>query len=57
MFYLPPDSPELNLDERLNGDLKQAITRQEPTRSKSELKRRVIGHIRKLSQSPARVRL
>ena len=25
VFYLPSHSPELNPDERLNGDLKQAI--------------------------------
>ena len=56
VFYLPPYSPELNPDEGLNGDLKQAITRQEPARSKPQLKRRVIGHMRRLSKSPARVR-
>jgi transposase len=56
VFYLPPYSPELNPDEGLNGDLKQAVTRKEPARSKPQLKRRVIGHMRKLSKSPARVR-
>jgi transposase len=56
VFYLPPYSPELNPDEGLNGDLKQAVTRTEPARSKPQLKRRVIGHMRKLSKSPARVR-
>ena len=56
VFYLPPYSPELNPDEGLNGDLKQALTKKEPARSKPQLKRRVIGHMRKLSKSPARVR-
>jgi transposase len=55
VFYLPPYSPELNPDEGLNGDLKQAVTRKTPARSKSQLKRHVIGHMRKLSKSPARV--
>ncbi|MFL5284762.1 MAG: IS630 family transposase, partial [Rhodopila sp.] len=56
VFYLPPYSPELNPDEGLNGDLKQAVTRKAPARSKPQLKSRVIGHMRKLSKSPARVR-
>ena len=55
VFYLPPYSPELNPDEGLNGDLKQAVTRKPPARSKSQFKRHVIGHMRKLSKSPARV--
>ena len=56
MFYLPCYSPELNLDEGLNGDLKQAVTRKEPARSKAQLKRAVVGHMRKLSKMPERVR-
>ncbi len=54
--YLPPYSPELNPDEGVNGDLKQGVTRKAPTRSKQQLKRAVIGHMRKLSKSPRRVR-
>jgi transposase len=53
--YLPPYSPELNPDEGVNGDLKQGVTRKAPTRSKQQLKRAVIGHMRKLSKSPHRV--
>jgi hypothetical protein len=49
-------SPELNPDEGINGDLKQAVTRQAPARSKAQLKRAAIGHMRKLSKSPHRVR-
>jgi transposase len=56
VFYLPGYSPELNPDEGINGDLKQAVTRQEPARSKAQLKRAVIGHMRKLSKLPDRVR-
>jgi transposase len=56
VFYLPPYSPELNPDEGLNGDLKQAVTRKAPARSKPQLKHHVISHMRKLSKSPARVR-
>ena len=56
VFYLPSYSPELNPDEGVNADLKQAVTRGAPVRSKRQLKRAVIGHMRKLSKSPHRVR-
>jgi transposase len=56
VFYLPGYSPELNPDEGLNGDLKQAVTRKEPARSKAQLKRAVVGHLRRLSKLPDRVR-
>ena len=56
VFHLPGYSPELNPDEGINGDLKQAVTRQEPARSKAQLKRAVVGHMRKLSKLPDRVR-
>src|SRR5215208_1033536 len=56
VFHLPGYSPELNPDEGANGDLKRAVTRREPARSKAQLKRAVVGHMRKLSKSPHRVR-
>lgn len=56
VHYLPPYSPELNPDEGVNADLKQTVTRKAPTRGKQQLKRAVIGHMRKLSKSPGRVR-
>src|SRR3712207_402807 len=56
VFYLPGYSPELNPDEGVNGDLKQAVTRKGPARGKAQLKRPVIGHMRKLSKSPDHVR-
>ena len=56
VFYLPAYSPELNPDEGLNADLKQAVTRKPPARSKHDLKRSVISHMRRLSQSPSRIR-
>jgi transposase len=56
VFYLPAYSPELNPNEGINGDLKQAATRKPPARTPQELKRNVIDHMRKLSTSPKRVR-
>src|SRR5215210_6931477 len=56
VFYLPSYSPELNPDEGLNADLKQAVTRKPPARSKHELKRSVISHMRRLAKLPDRIR-
>jgi transposase len=56
VFYLPGYSPELNPDEGVNGDLKQAVTGREPERSKAQLKRAIVGHMRRLSKLPDRVR-
>jgi transposase len=56
VFYLPPYSPELNPDEGLNADLKQAVTRKAPARSKPQLKRAAISHMRKLSKMAGRIR-
>src|SRR5215212_8937543 len=56
VFYLPGYSPELNPDEGLNGDLKQAVTRKAPARGKAQLKRAVVGHMRRLSKPPDRGR-
>jgi hypothetical protein len=54
--YLPGYGLELNPDEGVNGDLKQAVTGKEPARSKAQLKRAVVGHMRRLSKLPDRVR-
>lgn len=56
VFHLPPYSPELNPDEGLNADLKQALTRKPPARSKDDLKRNLISHMRSLSKRPGRIR-
>lgn len=56
VFYLPSYSPELNPDECLNADLKQAVTSQAPARSKGQLKKVTVGHLRKLSKSPERIK-
>jgi transposase len=56
VFYLPGYRPGLNPDEGVNGDLKQAVTGKEPARSKAQLKRAVVGHMRRLSKLPDWVR-
>src|SRR3954466_622072 len=56
VHYLPPYSPDLNPDEGLNADLKQAVPRRAPARSKQQLKRAAISHMRSLSKRPQRIR-
>jgi transposase len=56
VFYLPAHSPELNPDEGVNADLKQAVTRKAPARSKQQLKRATVSHVRRLSKPPNRLR-
>ena len=56
MFYLPSYSPELNPDELLNADLKTAIRKQAPKRCKGELRKALMGHLRKLAKLPERIR-
>src|ERR671917_377983 len=56
VHYLPPYSPDLNPDEGVNADLKQAVPRRAPARSKRQLKRAVIRHMRSLAKRPQRIR-
>jgi len=54
--FLPSYSPELNPDEGVNADLKQAVPREAPARSKQQLRRAATDHMRKLSRMPKRIR-
>lgn len=56
LFYLPSYSPNLNPEERLNADLKQAIGTKVPVRTKAKLKLASTEHMIKLEQSPERVK-
>ena len=56
VFYLPPYSPELNPDEGVNADLKQAVPRKAPARSKQQLKHVAVSHMRSLSKRSQRIR-
>jgi transposase len=56
VFYLPAYSPDLNPDEGVHADLKQALPRKAPARSKQQLKRAAVSHMRSLSKRPQRIR-
>jgi len=55
VFYLPSYSPELNPEERLNADLKQAMGKRVPVRTKARLREAANEHMAMLEQSPERV--
>jgi len=56
VHYLPSYSPELNPNEGVNADFKQAVPRKAPARSKPQLKRAAISHMRSLAKRPQRIR-
>lgn len=56
MFYLPSYSPELNPEERLNSDLKQAMGKKVPARTQSRLRNAANEYRSLLERSPERVR-
>lgn len=56
VFYLPSYSPELNPEERLNADLKQAMGKKVPVRTKAKLRNAAEAHMTHLENTPERVR-
>lgn len=56
LVFLPSYSPQLNPVEYLNGDVKQGVHSQAPSRSFPQLHHRVLCHLRKLQKLPVRVR-
>jgi transposase len=56
VHYLPSYSPELNPDEGVHAGLKQAVPRKAPARSRQQLKRAAVSHMRSLSKRPKRIR-
>lgn len=56
LFFLPSYSPELNPDEYLNCDLKAGVHSGTPARTKIDLKKKAVSHLRKLQKLPERVK-
>lgn len=56
VFYLPSYSPELNPDEMANADLKQAVTKLAPARTKLQLVKATAKHLRSVQRQPERIR-
>lgn len=56
VFYLPSYSPELNPDEMANADLKQAVTKLAPARTKLQLVKAAARHLRSVQRQPDRIK-
>ncbi|MFN9708612.1 MAG: IS630 family transposase, partial [Burkholderiales bacterium] len=56
VFDLPGYSPELNPEERLNADLKHAITSKVPVQTKAKLRQAATEHMTMLEKPPERVK-
>ena len=56
LFYLPSYSPELNPDEMANADLKQAVTKLAPARTKLQLVKATARHLRSVQRQPERIK-
>jgi len=52
MFYLPPYSPELNPDERLNQDVKSNAVGRRRSRTLSEMLQNLRGYLRSTQKRP-----
>lgn len=55
LFYLPSYSPELNPDERLNGDLKYQVKTGLVARNKDQVKSKVRSAMKTIQRRPERV--
>jgi len=55
LFFLPSYSPELNPDEYLNCDLKDGVHSSAPARTKEQLHKKAVSHLRMLQKRPGRV--
>lgn len=55
VFYLPPYSPELNPDEKLNRDLKTHFHSGNIVRTKKEFKNKIISFLMSVQKKPKRV--
>lgn len=56
LFYLPSYAPELNPDERLNGDLKYQVQSGLVCRTKSQVKKKIRSTMKMIQNRPDRVR-
>jgi transposase len=56
LFFLPSYSPDLNPDEYLNCDLKSGVHSGVPARTKKQLNKKAISHLRMLQKRPDRVK-
>jgi len=56
LFFIPPYSPELNPDERVNSDVKYGVGSRSPKRTEKDLSSAVDSHMNILKKNPSRIR-
>jgi len=56
VLYLLSYSPELTLNEMANADLRQAVTKLAPARTKLQLLKATSRHIRSVQRQPERIK-
>ena len=56
VFFLPSYSPDLNPDEILNSNLKQAISRKPESRRKGELAKHAKAHMQSIQKRPEHIK-
>jgi transposase len=56
LFYLPPDSPDLNPDEHVNADVKNGVGSKTPKRTKEGLREATEEHMNMLRRTPDRIK-
>jgi transposase len=56
VFYLPAYCPELNPDEYLNNDLKTGVYQGDLARTRVQLQKKTISHLRTLQKQPLKVK-
>ena len=54
--YLPGHYPELNPDEYLDNDLKTGVYQEESARTRMQLQKKTISHLRGLQKQPLKVK-
>ena len=56
VYFIPPYSPELNPDERVNADVKYGGGSKKPKRTENDLSFAVDIHMNILKKNPSRIR-
>lgn len=56
LFYLPSYSPDLNPDERMNSDLKSALSKKPDSRAKGKMEKNALAHMRSVQKRPHHIK-
>ena len=51
LFYLPSYNPDLNPDERMNSDLKSALSKKPDSRTKGRMEQNARSHMKRVQKN------